>query len=246
MRKFCVYVHRRLDTGAIFYVGKGFGRRPHTKQGRSQYWHRIVNKHGYSVEIVLDNVPEPCAFTYEMALIAAIGRDNLCNATDGGQGTSGRIVSASQRAKCSASNKGTKPHPVSIELARLKNSKPIGTTCGLKFPSATEAAKHFRKENWKVAKVNICQCANGITKTAYGYTWRYIENGEFVTPSGKRKISTTRKNRKVSTECGIEFDSIRLACEWLKSKGFGNVNSASICNAIKKGAKCRGYRWRYV
>ena len=84
-----VYVHRRKTDGRIFYVGKGIGDRPFRRGGRNRYWHNVVNKHGYTVEIVLDWAPEQCCRAYEMALIYAIGRKNLCNMTDGGEGIRG-------------------------------------------------------------------------------------------------------------------------------------------------------------
>lgn len=171
MKTYCVYAHRKTSTGEVFYIGKGGSHRPASKVGRSVRWHRTVAKHGLTIEIVKGDMPEPCAFTLEKILIATIGRDKLCNLTDGGEGTSGRVASEAQRKKCSASNKGNKPSPHSIELARLKNSKPIATACGLRFASATEAAKFVKSKNWRAAKSAICGSANGRLGKRYGYDW---------------------------------------------------------------------------
>lgn len=43
---FYTYLHRRNDTGQVFYVGKGKGQRAHDKYKRSAHWKRIVAKHG--------------------------------------------------------------------------------------------------------------------------------------------------------------------------------------------------------
>ena len=51
---FYVYVHRTADTGRIFYVGKGTKNRAWTKGSRNLHWRNIVNKHGYTVEIVFN------------------------------------------------------------------------------------------------------------------------------------------------------------------------------------------------
>ena len=175
---YCVYLHRKKSTGEPFYVGKGKSQRPGSKIGRSQRWRRTVAKHGLAIEIVKADMPAPCSFSLEKALIYSIGRDRLCNMTDGGEGTSGRIVSESQRRKCSESNKGTKPAAHSIELARIKNSKPVATRCGMIFPSVTAAAKFVKTKNWKAAKAAICASANGKFKARYGYEWGYIIDGK--------------------------------------------------------------------
>jgi len=173
VKTYCVYAHRKASTGEVFYIGKGGPQRAASKVGRSTRWHRTVAKHGLQIEIIKSDMPEPCAFTLEKALIHSIGRDRLCNLTDGGEGTSGRVASEAQRRKCSASNKGTKPAAHSIELARVKNSKPITTECGLAFPSATAAAKFVRSKNWRAAKSAICGSANGRLGKRYGYNWKW-------------------------------------------------------------------------
>lgn len=94
---FYVYVHRKNSDGQIFYVGKGMGNRALSRHGRNNYWHNVVNKHGYTVEIVLDGIEEPIAFELECELIAFYGRENLTNLCDGGQGASGRMVGDNEK-----------------------------------------------------------------------------------------------------------------------------------------------------
>jgi hypothetical protein len=86
MNIFCVYTHSRETDGKIFYVGKGRAYRARSVSGRSAYWHRIVEKHGYTIRIVKSGMNEECSLSLERALIAALGRENLCNHTDGGDG----------------------------------------------------------------------------------------------------------------------------------------------------------------
>lgn len=88
-KKFYVYTHIRKSDGRVFYVGKGHGRRAWSKSRQNPYWHNIVNKHGFTVEIVMWFDSEECAFSLEKALIKYYGRENLCNLTDGGEGISG-------------------------------------------------------------------------------------------------------------------------------------------------------------
>lgn len=90
--KFYCYAHRTADDGKIFYIGKGHGNRAYSKQ-RSKYWHNKVNKHGYVVEMIASGLNELNAFAMEREFIAFYGRENLVNLTDGGDGSSGRVVS---------------------------------------------------------------------------------------------------------------------------------------------------------
>lgn len=121
---FYTYFHTRNDTGAVFYVGKGKGRRSHDCD-RNQHWNNIVAKHGHTVHIAARWPTEAEAFEHEKFLIACF-RDmsvSLCNMTDGGDGVSGlihseaskelirqagvgRIASAESKAKNSESKKG--------------------------------------------------------------------------------------------------------------------------------------------
>lgn len=248
-KKYCVYAHRKASTGEVFYIGKGGPQRPSSKIGRSIRWHRTVAKHGLEIQIIKDGMPEACAFTLEKALIYAIGRENLCNLTDGGEGTSGRIASEAQRKKCSDSNKGTKPAPHSIDLARKKNSKPVGTRCGLQFSSATEAAKVINPDNWRAGKAGICASAQGRFAKAYGCEWGYIVDGEpqFLFAAKPKKIDRRPwKWRAVENQDGLKFDSISDAVEWVKTLGYNKATTGAICRSAKFGVPMYGMRWNYV
>ncbi len=90
-----VYQHIRLDTNSIFYIGIGKdANRAHKKCQRNPYWHNIVNKCGYKIEIIHENISWENAIEIEKALIKLHGRKNLsegdlCNLTDGGEGVLG-------------------------------------------------------------------------------------------------------------------------------------------------------------
>jgi len=96
-----IYQHRRKDTGEIFYVGIGSTKkRANIKSGRNKYWHNIVAKVEYVVEIIEENLTWENACKREVELIAKIGRKDLglgtlVNMTDGGEGAHGRRFSKS-------------------------------------------------------------------------------------------------------------------------------------------------------
>lgn len=89
-KKYYVYIHKTINTGRIFYIGKGHGNRLNSKSGRSRYWKNTVEKNGgFSAHIVIDGLSENKAFAVEKKIISRIGRHRLCNLTDGGDGPSG-------------------------------------------------------------------------------------------------------------------------------------------------------------
>lgn len=89
------YIHRRRDTGAIFYVGKGRGARATSRCGRNIHWRRIVAKAGFDVEILARWSTEGECFDHERFLISTF-RDmgmKLANIGSGGEGPSGTVRS---------------------------------------------------------------------------------------------------------------------------------------------------------
>lgn len=90
---FLLYQHLKLDTEEIFYIGIGNDNRPYDKIVRSKYWKDTVNKHGYKIEILHENLSWELACEIEIYLIKFYGRKdlglgNLVNMTDGGDGVS--------------------------------------------------------------------------------------------------------------------------------------------------------------
>lgn len=86
---FYVYLHRRATDGSVFYVGKGKDQRAWGRAHRNRHWNYISKKHGVVVDILRDDMSEVCAFTLEKVIISILGRENLANATSGGEGVSG-------------------------------------------------------------------------------------------------------------------------------------------------------------
>ena len=111
---FYVYEHIRNDTNQIFYVGKGkAGKgRSDSMQNRNRYWHNIVNKAGFSVRKIAEDLTEPLAFQKEIERIKELRElgIKLCNLTDGGEGISGHKHSAKTLVKISEALSGEN-HP---------------------------------------------------------------------------------------------------------------------------------------
>jgi hypothetical protein len=86
-----VYLHKRKDNNEIFYVGIGKSeKRAYSKINRNKYWHNIVNKYDYNVEITHNDICLEESYIIEKYLISfwkENGIIELCNLTDGGEGT---------------------------------------------------------------------------------------------------------------------------------------------------------------
>lgn len=88
-------VYRHLKPcGEVFYIGIGSVRRAYRKVGRNSYWRNIVNKYGYEVQILKEDLSWEDACELECVLIDYYGRRDLgtgtlVNMTNGGEGLQG-------------------------------------------------------------------------------------------------------------------------------------------------------------
>jgi hypothetical protein len=117
----CVYLHKRLDNNIIFYVGMGTLKRPYKTTGRNIYWKRIVSKVGYYIEIIKENLSWSEACKLECDLINKYRSDNLCNMTDGGDGSKGTSPSKETRLKISEFHKNkSKSNEAKLKMSKAK------------------------------------------------------------------------------------------------------------------------------
>lgn len=151
---FYAYEHTRNDTGAVFYVGKGRGRRANATYNRNIHWHRVVARAGgFGVRLIVEAVDEELALLAEIERIDQLRKTgiNLCNMTDGGEGTSGVFPSEETRRKMSAARSGAK-HPnfgkhiseATKQKIRVANT---GKTLSAEAKAKVSAAMLGRKES---------------------------------------------------------------------------------------------------
>jgi hypothetical protein len=135
---FYVYVHLRSDSGEVFYVGKGKGRRAEATHNRNPWWKNVVSKSGgFKTEKIAWYDEESKAFEHERCAIACFRAAGipLANLSDGGEGPSGwkrppfsvehrarisssrrlRVIRPETGAKISAAHTGKKRGPLSEE-----------------------------------------------------------------------------------------------------------------------------------
>jgi hypothetical protein len=191
-RIFYVYIHYTADDNVPFYVGKGYADRAYVTKGRNEWWNNIVNKHGYNVEIIHENLTDEEAIKIEIETIAKIGRRDkkegpLVNLTDGGEGPSGCIISEETRNKLKAAQRGRKHSEETRK--KLSNS--------LKGKPKSEA---HRKS---ISEVQIGRKQSEETKRKRAETLKGVVHKDRGTPmkeEHKKLISKGLSGRKLSEE----------------------------------------------
>ena len=98
------YVHARpdaVDAAGIFYVGKGRGSRSNALPARNRYHGFVLDKHGAENILVgkIECSSDEIAFELERGLVKCLRRAGvqLTNMTDGGDGTTGYVVTEEGR-----------------------------------------------------------------------------------------------------------------------------------------------------
>lgn len=161
---FYVYVHKKASDGEIFYVGKGHGNRATDVKSRNKLWKSIVEKHGFTVDIVASDLPESDAFALESEMVRRYGRRNnstgvLANMTDGGDGSSGwtpneqeteRKKESSKRVMSSVENRekfGNASRMRWVDESYRKKMEAVRNLVN-SDPEIKKNASEKRKKNW--------------------------------------------------------------------------------------------------
>jgi hypothetical protein len=153
-----VYKHTRNDNGEIFYIGIGRNKnRMISHRSRNNYWLNIVNKVGFTAQIIEDNLTWEEAISREIYWINLYGRKNdgtgsLSNMTDGGEGSYGRIFSENTKKKISDSHKGktlTSEQKIKISQGNLGKPKPKPNGFGEKISKILKGKKRTEESKLK-------------------------------------------------------------------------------------------------
>lgn len=212
MKTFYVYEHTRLDTGAVFYVGKGSGDRSGVTQHRNNYWKNVVSKAGgFSHKKIVKNLDEELAFLVEIERIDQLKKIGvqLTNLTIGGEGASN--PSEETRKKMSEAHSGEK---------------------NARFNKNSRRQKKLRKEF--VPKEVMSQ---NMRKNHWSKTGSYVPpKGVVVSESVKEKM----RGKRLSVAGGnnpkakiIIYDSTKFSCIKDFAK-FLNVNYKTLVVKIRE------------
>jgi hypothetical protein len=251
---FFVYLHRRASNGRVFYVGKGCRYRHKSKWNRSKHWQNIVNKHGYTVEIVQTGMQEWWAFELECELILKYRDHGLCNRTDGGEGASGVVVSQETKQRLLKQR-------WTDEWRNNLSTKAKERFANPEYRKA-HRERHLKVMNRPEVKQKLRlkalrQFANPVAvELARQKTIEQFSNPEarkhaskkalerFNTPD--KRAAHVQAKSVMCIETGVVFGTCTLAAEWLRSTvGCGdNSQISKVCRGVIKTAY--GYTWRYI
>lgn len=208
-----VYIHRRKDILDpflnVFYVGIGNNekRAYQINSRRNIFWSRIKNKYGCIVQITHTNISLEEAHSIEKYLICFYGRrdlgkGNLCNLTDGGEGGLGTIFSEETRKKMSEKHNGEKNAMFGKkgELSPNWGKKHLEETKIKMKKSAKTGESHpkFGKPAWNKGTIGLFpKEKNGMfgKKAELSPNW-----GKKHSEETKKKISLGNKGKKRTLE----------------------------------------------
>lgn len=152
MNNKCLYFHINPVKNEVFYIGIGSKIRAYSKHNRNNWWKNTVNKYGYEVQIIKDNITLEQANIAEMYWIKVFGRRDLnegtlVNLTDGGNGIEGTKNPKSEewRKKVSEANSG--------ERNGNYGKKPWNF--GKKFPNSPKHGPMSEEHKQKLREANL-------------------------------------------------------------------------------------------
>jgi hypothetical protein len=199
---FYVYQHLRLDNNIPFYIGKGCKDRAFRTKRNNKGWNNIVNKIGFTVEIIKYFEDEKEAIAYEHEIInlyrnKGIELVNQTKYSSGGMAWSytnevkarqslGQIGTKRPKSKewcdkVSKANKGRKilwankigdAHRGKPKNYLSKHKPILQFDLEMNFINEYQSAQEAGRHLSKSGN-SIADCAAGRQKTAYGFKWKY-------------------------------------------------------------------------
>ena len=203
-----VYKHIRKDTKEVFYIGIGkTKRRAFSSNNRNKHWHSIVNKIGYDIEIIYDELDREEAIKKEIQLIKYYGRADLnegglVNMTDGGEGGNGAILNDEHKLALLNSKLGktySEEHRRKISESKIgKKRKPFTDEHKRKIAEGAMGRQYSHSEETKERiRITLTGRKNpSLSERLKGKpSWN---KGKTMSEETKRKMSESAKNRSNS------------------------------------------------
>jgi len=192
-----IYRHVRHDNNEVFYIGISLKddpkyRRAFSKCKRSSMWNSIVAKTNYDVHIIMEGLTDEETKEKEKEFIKIYGRRDLgtgtlCNFTSGGEGVTGRIVSAEERMRTSKRMKG-KNHP--------NWGKKMSESTLRKIAESRAGFKHSDE-----FKEKMSERTKGENNPNYGKS---------ASEEVRNKISASRVGKKASEETKAKMSAAKI------------------------------------
>jgi hypothetical protein len=238
MQKYYTYAYLRIDR-TPYYIGKGIGNRAYCRSGKDIRPPKDKSR----IILLKQNLTEQEAFNHEIYMIAVFGRIDLGtgilhNKTDGGDGTSGRVLSEETKRKISEAHKGRTHSEESrrnMSKARKGNTNSKGKTVSEETRAKMSAAlKGKNNPNYgkspseetkrKLSEANKNPSEETRAKMSAAQKGKNHPNyGKSLSEETKRKISEAKKNRKWWND-GCGNYKIMIECPgigWVRGRAGG-------------------------
>jgi len=242
-----------------FYIGKGKRTKTYNRiEYHLKYWGHNCNKKLknkinklkgiFDIEILFESENEQKCLDLEIKLISEIGRENLCNLTNGGEGVSGLNHSEETKQKISIWRKGK---PLNKEICQKITENKKGNAYKLKNIPENKIEKLYETKGI----LEICNELDLTFNTVKKYLQDknlYIKNKSRKPDSEetKRKKSIANKGKRSKTieQYDLqgnkinEFTSMTEACIYINKPGrVGDITAC--CKGKQKTAF--SYIWKY-
>lgn len=225
---FYVYGHY-LPSGELKYVGKGQKYRAWDFTHRSNVWKNYAKKHGFSVKLLAEDVPEAEAFELETFVIDFFGRrdkktGSLINLTDGGDGASGAVRTQETKEKIRQAKLAYHP------LRGKHLPKEWAEKCGVKGRGVSQSARE---------KISLANKGKRRTQE---------QKDRLSKMSIGKGVGAENKNAKpvINLDNGMVFGAATLAIEYVKNVHGVSFTKASLYEAMQKGKRCKGFLFDYL
>lgn len=148
-RRYYVYLWKIKDTGEVFYVGKGTGKRYLTRKRENKYFMNMLNSHECEAVIYKDGLNEEEAFELEKETIAYYRTTNcrLTNVLEGGENPPKHYGKFTQEHKDNIS-RGIKRHYLEHPEDCKKNSEKM------KEFLASDRSREFKEKSLKAKQTS--------------------------------------------------------------------------------------------
>lgn len=249
-----------------FYIGLGHLRdrsgfvaaheRAYSKQSRSPYWWAIVNKHGYTVEIMVDEITLEEAREKEREFIKLYGRKDdggiLCNHNDGGDGnfnykpTPETILKYKKALTFDAKKSIDKYVAYEPNTGCWLWTGTFDKKAGVPLMAFQLKSMPARRGVYEYEK-NIKLAENEIIYNTCGNEYCVNPQHSLVSKKGdKRPFAKPQMGSKRWNSKFTEEDVLKI--KQLKKEGKRNVDIAKIFNVTRQaiGLIARGINWKQI
>lgn len=191
-----VYIHKKYSDDLVFYVGIGKTiKRAYSNANRNKFWRNTVEKYGYTVEILKQNITWEQACLFEKELILKFGRKDLntgslVNLTSGGEGFLNYTYTNDVKSKMSLLKKGKKSPRKGICLSEETKEK---------ISNSKKGKPHSENHKQKISE------SNKGKKLSESHRQALIESNKnrIVSEETRKKMSESKLKMSIETKLKI-------------------------------------------